>query len=230
MQPLVGITCSEDSERQRYFLGFRYARAVETSGGIPLLLPASEKSVTIFARLLDGLLLSGGVDVDPVFFDEEPVPGMGEMTPQRDAFEILLTREFLAMDKPILAVCRGIQVLNIAAGGDIYQDIYSQYNGALKHQQHALREFPSHGVVIGPDTKLRKIANADKIRVNSFHHQAVRKIAPGFITGARSNDGIVEAIESQNHKFVLGIQWHPECTWERDAYSRKLFAAFVEAC
>ncbi|WP_366922918.1 gamma-glutamyl-gamma-aminobutyrate hydrolase family protein [Metallumcola ferriviriculae] len=230
MKPIIGITCSEEDELGRYYLSYHYVLAVEHAGGTPLLLPSAGKSVNSFVHLLDGLLLSGGVDVDPVFFGEEPLPGMGEMTPRRDSFEISLTKEFLLLDKPLLAVCRGIQVLNIAAGGNIFQDIYSQYSDAIQHSQRAARHFPSHAVTISPDTILKDIILADKIRVNSFHHQAVRKIAPQFTICAQAGDGIVEAIESEKNTFVVGVQWHPECMWQNDENSRRLFAAFVEAC
>lgn len=230
MKPVIGITCGEDYHSGRYYLSKHYTGAVVACNGVPLLLPAVKEAVAKYVQAIDGLILSGGLDVDPVYFNEEPHPNMGEMTPGRDEFEILLVKELLRVNKPLFAICRGVQVLNIAAGGNIYQDIYSQYNGPLKHQQQAARDYVSHYVSVGMATKLHGILKVERLRVNSFHHQAVRDVAPGFVANARSADGLVEGIESTRHRFVIGVQWHPECTRANDVYSQRLFSAFVAAC
>ncbi|RKO66044.1 gamma-glutamyl-gamma-aminobutyrate hydrolase family protein [Desulfofundulus salinus] len=231
MLPVIGITCAWDEEKTRFFLSRFYTGAVEAAGGLPLLLPYTkrEAGLNTWPELLDGLILSGGGDVDPVHFGEEPLPGCGEISPERDDFELSLARRALSLGLPVLGICRGAQVLNIAAGGDIYQDIVAQVPGCLKHQQRAPRWCATHGIMVEENTCLADIFGAGVMRVNSFHHQAVRRPAPGFIVSARSVDGIIEAIESTARGFALGVQWHPETMWERDGRFLGLFAALVDA-
>lgn len=231
MAPVIGITCAWDEEAGRYFLGRFYTAAVEAAGGLPLLLPypLPDSGMDRLLDLVDGLLLSGGGDVDPVYFGEEPVPGCGKITPERDDFELALTRRALSAGLPVLGICRGAQVLNIAAGGDIYQDIVTQVPGCLKHSQKAPRWCATHGIMVEGGTRLARILGSGSLRVNSFHHQAIRRPAPGFVVSARAKDGIIEAIESIGPAFALGVQWHPEAMWERNKGSLALFTALVEA-
>ncbi|MQL52603.1 gamma-glutamyl-gamma-aminobutyrate hydrolase family protein [Desulfofundulus thermobenzoicus] len=231
MSPVIGITCAWDEPAGRYFLSRYYTAAVEEAGGRPVLLPhpPPKRSGMVLPAFLDGLILSGGGDVDPSYFGEEPLPGLGEIAPERDAFEMELTRRALAAGLPLLGICRGAQVLNIAAGGDIYQDIKSQVPGCLQHGQQGPRWFPSHNITIEGGTRLARILGSGIRRVNSFHHQAVRRVAPGFKVAARATDGIIEAIEYSGPAFVLGVQWHPETMWERDGTALDLFKALVEA-
>ncbi|HHT63126.1 MAG: gamma-glutamyl-gamma-aminobutyrate hydrolase family protein [Bacillota bacterium] len=230
MIPIIGITCGEDE--LNFFVRQFYVQAVEGLGGVPLLLPALKRNMIRekYLELLDGLILSGGVDVNPVLFGEEPVPGLGEITPQRDEFELLLTREFFSLGKPIFAVCRGCQVLNLALGGTVYQDINSQLDKIIKHDQKAPRACPTHSLKVQPGTKLSRILPQEYRWVNSFHHQAVKDPAPGFIVAALASDGVIEAIEAQDHPFALGVQWHPECNWREDLGSYRLFQEFIKAC
>ncbi len=231
MPMVIGITCGWDDNSGRYYLNSLYARAITAAGGTPVLIPdCLERGETQqLLSMVGGLLLTGGGDVDPVYFGEEPLPPCGEITPARDAFEIELVRMSLAADLPILGICRGAQVLNIAAGGDIYQDINTQIKGSLRHQQRAPLWAPTHNIQIRPDTRLMTILQEKTVRVNSFHHQAVRNPAPGFVVCALANDGVIEAIESTTHRFALGIQCHPEGMWEKDPRFLKLFRALVEA-
>ncbi|GBF32239.1 para-aminobenzoate synthase [Desulfocucumis palustris] len=231
MGPVIGLTCSHDMQNDRIWLARNYTRAVEAAGGIPLLLDYSGNA-GVFKKLvnyLDGVILTGGVDVDPVFFDQEPSPACGEIDPERDCFEMELTRLFLSAGLPVLGICRGMQVLNIAAGGDIYQDIYSGSQRGIQHRQQAPRWHPTHDIEVVKGTLLERITGGGKIRVNSFHHQAVRKIAPGFIVSARSSDGVVEGIERPDLPFVVGIQCHPETMWPRDKLFLSIFQALVRA-
>lgn len=229
MVPVIGITSSYDRESGRIFLSRYYIQAVEAAGGLPLVLPCilSDSRVDKILASIDGLLLSGGVDVDPLLFGEEPQRAMGDICPQRDTFELALTRRALAVDMPILAICRGLQVLNIAAGGNILQDIGSAMKDSLKHDQQAPRWYGTHTINILPDTKLAALWGTQLV-VNSFHHQAVNRVAEGFRATAWSADGVMEGMESTVHKFVVGVQSHPECMYQ---YPRilKLFHAFVEA-
>jgi len=231
MAPVIGITSSYDRETGRTFLSRYYIQAVEAAGGLPLVLPCllAENSVAQIPDFIDGLLLSGGVDVDPLLFGEEPQPAMGDICPQRDKFELALTRKVLEKDIPILGICRGIQLLNIAAGGTVLQDIGTAVKSPLKHDQLAPRWYGTHTIHTLPGSKAAAILGR-QIVVNSFHHQAVGKVAEGFTVTAWSADGVVEAIESTNHHFVLGLQCHPECMWDQDPRILGIFKALVEAC
>lgn len=231
MKPLIGISCSWNEEKGQYFLGSMYAEAVEAAGGLPmpLVYSRSDEDVNSVCAAVNGLILSGGGDVDPFYFGEAPIPAGGEICPGRDRFEISLARQALADNIPILGICRGMQVLNIAAGGDIYQDIGQLEGKVIKHFQQAPRWHPTHEVTVSGGTLLSSICGDRTMRVNSFHHQAVRKPAPGFIISARSPDGLAEAIESVNLSFLLGIQWHPETMWKRYPAFLKLFEKLVLA-
>jgi len=231
VSPVIGITCNWDDSGGRYSLNSLYARAIAAAGGMPVLLPdcldrAGQEQLPAF---IGGLLLTGGGDVDPEYFGEEPMPPCGEIAPARDGFEIALVKIALAAGIPVLGICRGAQVLNIAAGGDIYQDIYTQRKGCLKHNQKAPRWAPTHCIQIQPDTRLERIFQEKSLRVNSFHHQAIRNPAPGFVVSACAADGVVEAVESTQHRFAVGLQCHPEGMWERDPRFLKPFAALVKA-
>lgn len=231
MRPVIGITCAWDEAAGRFFLADNYVAAVEAAGGLPLPLAYTGGSDCLdrLMPLLDGLVLSGGGDVDPFYFGEEPVSAGGEITPLRDQYEIELCRKVLNIGMPVLGICRGAQVLNISAGGDIYQDISLQACAAIKHSQQAPRWHPTHRVAIEMGTSLAAITGCTLIRVNSFHHQAVKTPAPGFTVSARSEDGIIEAVEKDGDVYVLGVQWHPEAMFERCKHSLSLFRSLVQA-
>ena len=178
---------------------------------------------------IDGLLLTGGRDVCPRFFGEEPIVGIGEMDYERDLIEIELTRQAERLDMPILGICHGIQVISVAFGGTLYQDIYSQMPGCLDHNQKAIKETNTHTVRVVRGSGLFKILGSETVWVNSNHHQAVKDLPPGFVASATASDGIIEAIEKPDYPFLLGIQWHAEGTWMHDEASRRIFSALVEA-
>lgn len=230
MVPIIGITCHHDYEANKLTLNKSYVHVLEKYGAVPLILPeiTSLEISLMAANLVDGLLLAGGVDVDPRLFGEQPL-GTHEITPERDNFEMTVLSEFLSRDKPVLAICRGLQVLNICAGGDIYQDINSQRKRVIKHMQQAPKWYPSHTVTVKEGSKLQRITGRSKLQVNSYHHQASRKVAPGFEAVAWSTDGVVEAVESLTHSFVMGVQWHPELMTSI-IEQRKLFQGFIQAC
>ena len=232
LSPVIGITSAHMEEEISTYPRHYYVQAIHQCGGTPLLLPVLTEGGASkrYLELVDGLLLSGGGDVEPRYFGQEPLRGTGKVYPERDSFEIELVRAALQQDVPVLAICRGIQVLNIALGGDIYQDIYSQAPGMLEHSQKIGRNFPWHKVDLLPDSRLAKILGSGEVRVNSFHHQAVKTVAPGFEVTARAADGLTEAIESNQHRFAIGVQWHPEAMAPNDPMSLKLFEAFVVAC
>jgi putative glutamine amidotransferase len=230
MRPLIGITMS--LEEKRFTLTKYYTEAITQAGGVPLLIPhlSDERLLQQISEQLDGLLLSGGGDMDPNYFHEEPHIGLGSVDPLRDRTEVQLVQLFIQQKKPIFAICRGCQVLNVALGGDLYQDLYSQKENIIQHQQKAPQSYATHFIEIKQPSLLAEILGDQMIRVNSFHHQAVRKLGKDLIISAYSNDGVIEAIESTVAPFILGVQWHPECMTSTDFYAKKLFSAFIEAC
>ncbi|MGI6064937.1 MAG: gamma-glutamyl-gamma-aminobutyrate hydrolase family protein [Bacillota bacterium] len=230
--PLIGVTCSEDYFNDSFMVRNYYFKALEASGGVPVIIPSLVEKFSLekLCTVLNGIILSGGADVDPCFFGEEPIKALGKITPLRDQFEISLAKEFFHKKKPILAICRGIQVLNIALGGTVYQDINSQVPNCLKHDQEAPKWYATHQVSIDGDSKLGQILEVTNYRVNSFHHQAVRQPASGFLVSAQAEDGIIEGIEAPEHPFAIGVQWHPECNWHLDQAGRRLFHNFVTHC
>ncbi len=177
------------------------------------------------ALTCDGLLLPGGGDMDPKFYGQARIPACGEPNLLRDAAEPLLLRAFLAADKPVLGICRGIQVMNAVLGGDLYQDIKP-----FEHLPHNDLWTKVHTVTVRRGTLLSRILGQDTVLVNSQHHQAVDRVAPGFTLAALSEDGIVEAIEKPDARFCLGVQWHPEWLSDADPAMQSLFDAFVNAC
>ncbi|NLC51321.1 MAG: gamma-glutamyl-gamma-aminobutyrate hydrolase family protein [Firmicutes bacterium] len=230
MKNKIGITCSYDYKRSYFFLSHSYFSAIVKAGGVPLLLPAMLDSSHAPAVLenIDALVLTGGGDVDSYLFNEEPHQQQGEVDPPRDHFEIALIREAMKRDLPALCICRGLQVLNVACGGTLYQDLESQRLSPLQHFQRTHRPFPSHSVTIKPKTLLFSILNEKKIRVNSIHHQGIKGLAPELKANARSADGLIEGIEHPGLTFILGVQWHPE-TLENTPHAQALFRALVEA-
>lgn len=231
MQPLIGITCSFDDRDGRFFLARAYIDSVAEAGGIPLILPGTDKikKLDSYLKVISGVLLAGGGDLDPSYFDEEPHPALGEITPERDRFEIMLANAAMEKKMPILGICRGIQVLNVACGGNLIQHIPAEIKKPLKHSQSAPRAHPTHNITIDKDSQLADIFGVSALRVNSFHHQSVKEPAEGFRVSAMSSDGVIEALEALEYPFVIGVQWHPECMTVNDSKSRQLFKAFVEA-
>ena len=235
-RPVIGVSCSTlvlTGMRgvPRFALSEFYVRAILDAGGLPLLLPnvGPELAASYLSRV-DALLLSGGLDVDPIYYDEPPHQKLGDLDQVRDEYELALAKGARDAGMPIFAICRGIQVLNVAYGGTLIQDLPSEIDGAHKHEQNSVRQDSlSHRIRIEQGTKLHEIAGGnEEIRVNSFHHQAVKDVAEGFVITARTSDGVVEAIEDPSHAFCLGVQWHPERTPSNDL-TRALFSQFVEA-
>lgn len=191
-----------------------YYQSILKAGGTPFIIPCYDNIDALINTLehLDGILLTGGADINPLFLGEDPIKELHGINPRRDRQELLLTRLAANRQIPILGICRGIQTMNAAFGGSLYQDIHVQMEGTrIKHDQELDRSYASHTIIIETDSLLYKLFNTDSIAVNSFHHQAVKEAAPGFRVCARSTDGVIEAIESTEYKSMLGVQWHPEC-------------------
>lgn len=210
-QPVIGITGNYDKETCTLAEG--YYQSVLKAGGIPLIIPPFQETDRLCQMLdtIDGIIFSGGGDINPLFFGEEPIKELHSITPERDRQELLLAR--LAYDRqiPMLGICKGIQTINLALGGTVYQDIHTQMEGTrIKHSQDQDRRYPSHSVRLMPGSIMQRIFGSTTITVNSFHHQACKEAAPCLNATAISPDGVIEAIESNELKSVLGVQWHPE--------------------
>ena len=210
--PVIGLTGNfRDNDCT---LAEGYYQSILKAGGTPFIIPSYEDPDMIVNTLehLDGIVLTGGADINPLFLGEEPIKELHGINPRRDRQELLLTK--LAADRqiPILGICRGIQTMNAAFGGALYQDIHVQMEGTrIKHDQDLERSYASHTVSIEKDSLLHELFGTDTLAVNSFHHQAVKEAAPGFRVCARATDGVIEAMESTEYKSMLGVQWHPEC-------------------
>ena len=240
--PLIGITpdtaasqtgVSGNQGEPLLVLQERYARAIQDAGGVPLILPigASGAALRRIADSVDGILVSGGnFDIHPRLYGEEPTEALGQLKEERTRFELELISLALERDLPLLGVCGGAQAINVVLGGSLYQDIARQIPAAAEHQQGALKDRGGHKIRIHDGTKLYQIVGQERLEVNTTHHQAVKKPGKGLIVNATAEDGVIEGIESQDHSFVLGVQWHPECLTERDVLQKKIFAAFVAAC
>ena len=232
MRPVIGLIPLIEDEKLRYWMRPGYMKGVSMAGGLPVMLPltADEDELADIASMCDGLLLTGGPDVEPAMYGQETLP-VGVVTcPPRDAMESRLYPLFMAQDKPVFGICRGIQMLNVLCGGTLYQDIPAQHPSEIAHHQQAEREARTHEVRVLPSTPLREIAGQDVIRVNSFHHEAIDRLGEGLAPMGVSPDGLIEAVWMPERRFVWGVQWHPEYLWPTDAAAAGLFRAFVDAC
>ncbi len=192
---------------------------------------AKEEDWEVLVAHLDGLLLSGGDDINPDTYGEESEPWMGQVDAERDASELGLARMWLASERPLLAICRGNQVLNVALGGTLYQDIATYIPNALDHSYVPARPMENlvHSVTLDPHSRLAEILGGTRIEVNSAHHQAVKALGDRLTVVARADDDVVEALELQGHPFCIGVQWHPEAMVKTVDSMWPLFEAFVSA-
>lgn len=231
--PLIGITLdSEDSggysRMPWYALRRNYAETVARAGGLPVLLPHEPHLAEAFLERIDGLVVTGGAfDIDPALFGAEARAGLVLKT-GRTRFELAMVRGALGCDMPILGICGGQQLLNVALGGTLIQHIPDEVDGALAHEQPNPRSEPGHWVEIAAGTRLAAIVGETRIPVNSAHHQAVRDVAPGCVVNAIAPDGVVEGIEAAGRAFCIGVQWHPE--YDISPADSALLRAFVGAC
>jgi putative glutamine amidotransferase len=236
--PLIGITCGSLTDRDWCppFVGHRktYIDAVVAAGGAPFLIPLVDDKAVLRALYdrLDGLLLAGGGDVDPRHYGEEPLPELGAVDALRDRVELPLARWAAADGKPVLGICRGIQVLNVALGGSLYQDIPTQLVGELAHNgSYAAQDWShmAHDLRLAPESRLAELFGTTLLPTNSLHHQSLKALAPGLRPVGWAADGVVEAVEGENGHFLIGVQCHPEALQaEADPRWRALFRAFVE--
>ena len=230
-RPRIGITMRIELATNRFYLARHYSEAVEAAGGAPVhisLIPNSEYIDSVVEGL-DGILLPGSdSDVDPLRYGHEPHPELGSVHTIKDQTDLLVIEAAERKRIPIFAICFGMQILNVSRGGTLIQDIRSQVPDAIKHEQGAPRERPSHRVRLLENTKLSNIAGAVDALTNSHHHQAIESVGADLVATAWSSDGVIEAIEDPRpDRFVMAVQWHPELGWEDDGLSQRLFRTFV---
>jgi len=233
-KPLIGLTPAHDTDNNDIKMRPTYLRALKAAGAIPVVLPleADDDELRQLADEFDGFLFTGGPDVHPFLFGEETQVHCGNVSEARDGMELGLLPFILEKRKPVLGICRGIQVLNIAMGGTIWQDIFSmtKQEFPIAHTQPFAYHMPSHTVLLTQGTLLHEIAGMDTLRVNSLHHQAVKDLGKGLIASAYSPDHLIEALEMPGYTFFVGVQWHPEYLWEERVEAFRLFKRFVESC
>lgn len=228
MKPIIAITPNMTEDESVMQLNNKYCDAIWNSGGLPIIISYKIDEIENILNVVDGLLLSGGGDIDPFLMGEEPLKSLSFIYPIRDNTEVELCKLALKNNIPILGICRGCQILSIASGGKIYQDINSI--ASIKHSQQAPKYYPTHFVNLEKNSKLIGIYDCNKLKVNSFHHQAVNTLGDDMIVCAKSNDGIIEAIEHKINKFVIGVQWHPESMFKKYSIHLNLFKEFVANC
>ena len=231
MTPKIAIFASVDGERAAMVL-HTYIHSIEQSGGLPLLIPyvKNQDLLKEAITLCDGVLFTGGGDADPALYGEATLPECGKIEPMRDTLDMAALRIAIDQKKPILGICRGIQMINIALGGTLYQDIPSQYQTEIPHSQTTGLHAYSHSVRIVKDTPLYSLLQENEIPANSFHHQAIKDLGRGLVPMAYAPDGIIEAVYSQELPYLRGYQWHPERLWQIDADNLAIFTEFVKTC
>ena len=228
MKSKIGIViCS--LEHQKQSVSDAYIQAIRAAGGLPLILPLVKSKTIIeeYVDLCDGFLFCGGGDVTPLLFGQEPTQGLGTTDISLDLFQIRLMKSILETDKPILAICRGMQILNIACGGTVFQDLHSQDFEPINHMQTSLsRKDVSHKVFFSEKSRVGKLLGSFAF-TNSFHHQAIDRLGKDLIVSGKTGDDVIEAIEMPSHSYVVGVQWHPECMLDRSSNMKLLFHALI---
>lgn len=233
MKPIIGVTSLYSVNENNYIqkISSRNLNAVLNSGGIPVVLPVTcdESIIDDILEKIDGIVFTGGGDISPLIYGSDPIKGLREVSTPRDEFEFILYKKAEILDMPMLGICRGVQVMNVASGGTLYQDIYIEREGCNDHspsQNEFIHKYHSVDIISG--TKLSNIFGDGKLGTNTSHHQAIKTLGKNYIVSAKASDGIIEAIESKTNTFALGVQWHPEALYERYAEFSKLYDSLVE--
>lgn len=233
-KPIVGVTALFDDEKDSIWMLPSYLDAITDAGGIPVILPIidNEEDIKVLVNKFDGFILSGGQDINPEIYNEKKSDHCGNINYARDKMEKSLLNEIINMDKPLLAICRGFQLLNSYLGGGLYQDIKIDKNNNNEsiHRQEKPYNKATHKVKIKKESLLFDIIKKEEIMVNSMHHQAIKKVSPNVIDAAISEDGIVESIYMKNRRFVLGVQWHPELLYKEYNEQSNIFKEFLKSC
>lgn len=229
-KPVIGLVPLVDTGRESLWMLPGYMDGIREAGGLSVMLPLNDEDADVarMAVLCDGIVFTGGHDVNPELYGEKNEGLTGELIPARDSMEGKLLKAALELDRGVLGICRGLQFLNVMLGGSLYQDLPTQFESSVNHRQPAPYHLPIHPVTVsGP---LAEAVGAEEIMVNSCHHQGIRKLAPGLEAMAKAPDGLVEAIRLPEKEFVWAVQWHPEFMHRVDENSRRIFRAFVQGC
>ena len=228
----IGVIPLIDYGRKSYWMIPGYLNGLQTVGALPIMLPVieSKRELQAVMEMCDGFLFTGGQDVAPAMYHSEKSSLCGECSPERDKMEMLILDEAMKRDKPILGICRGIQFINAALGGTLWQDIPTELPSDVKHCQKPPYDIPSHDVKIEPDSPLYSLLKRKNISVNSYHHQGIQELSPQLISMASAPDGLIEAVYAPDQKFLWAVQWHPELAYQTDDNSRLIFEEFVRNC
>lgn len=231
MKPIIGLLAEVDADKKNG-LNYSYSAAIEAAGGIAVLLPYTESEATLsdYTALCDGFFFTGGADIDPKHFGEQIHPACGQIYEHRDALELSIFPLALKSGKPILGICRGLQLINVALGGTLYQDLPTEYAVTLSHRQTEPATAPSHGIKILKDTPLHALIGKEYMTGNSFHHQAIQTLGKGLSVTARAEDGVIEAVTYEGDSYLRAYQWHPERLCTSDADNLRLFEEFIGKC
>ncbi len=247
MNPIIGITANYSRDdihgtiskiglqgQEWQLIADDYVKTIERAGGQPVIIPIIEnlETMTRTINLLDGIIFSGGADIHPRVYGESPKKNLGIMNPNRDIHEINLAKKVLyEMNIPVLGVCRGIQLLNVATGGTLYQDLILEKKEVFNHSLlGSPKDYPAHKVNIKKESRLYEIFKKEELWVNSYHHQGIKKLGKDFIVTMTADDGVIEAIEYSSDRFVVAVQWHPEMMFEKNDEYMDLFNKFIEEC
>ncbi|MDD4191562.1 MAG: gamma-glutamyl-gamma-aminobutyrate hydrolase family protein, partial [Mangrovibacterium sp.] len=232
-KPMIGVLPQFDAKENRIWVSPPYMNAIIEAGGLPVLLPfiKSKKDIKMLAEKFDGFLFTGGQDVNPSLYGQPLCDCSNEISPKRDQLEENLLKVIIKENKPVLGICRGMQLINVVLGGTLYQDILvsEKIGMTLQHNQKTPPEIPVHEISVLENTLLFQILGKEKISVNSLHHQGIQELAEGLLPAATSVDDLVEAVQIKDLDFGIAVQWHPELLLGTDANARKLFTAFVKA-
>lgn len=231
MRPFIGVVPLYDIERNSFWMIPGYMDGIIKAGGIPVILPpvTDRETLKSLAERFDGFLFTGGQDVAPILYGEEKIDACGEICKERDEMEKILLEYIIEADKPLLGICRGIQIVNAALGGTLYQDLKTQHSSSIEHTMKPPYNRTVHYVSVIENTPLAKITTGNNIGVNSYHHQAVKELSP-LLKPMAVADGLVEAAYMENKKFLWLVQWHPELSFESDENAAALFKALLDAC
>ena len=230
-KPVIGICPLYDENRESYWMLPGYMKMLEAAGALPVMMPLTVEAGTLayFLETCDGFIIPGGQDVAPGVYGEEKLEFCGVNIPERDEMDAYILKEAIRMDKPVLGICRGPQLMNAVLGGTLYQDLPAQFGEKVGHRMTPPYDAAAHEVALIPGTPLADLLGVETLGVNSRHHQAIRDLAPGLKAQAVAAEGLVEAVYLPGARFVWGLQWHPEHAWLASAENRKIVAAFVRA-